>query len=490
MEDFARRISIQTEGTNNVLVIKLQQGETLIPYCCKVMERNNIPGLLRMRHQMMDGVVRLRYNIGGKVPLREFMLRHHLTYKNGVLLLRNLCDALLHLNEYFLTVDMCYLDPEQIYVGDGLTVYLPCVPVAREQSRSSAACLKQFFEKLLSEYFATADCNSYDDMFKWVYKATLFDLETFYIKFLKEDPQERPETPAPAPVPAPAKRAPAPRPETPAAAAGEEENSHELTELLEEKMRGLKSIYPGVAEEKDKEKMSFPKPRFGKPETEKAAPAAPEKSETPGFAIPGAPSFAVPGSAPGAEARKKGKPEKEKKSFWPFGAKTEKEEEAEPVPPVKTAPRAPASKPAAPKPAPAKKAAPAPAEDSWEEGTILVDGPGAAPVPPANTPRTAGEAYLVHNNQKVPIKQTPFLIGKYNTTIKLHYAIYDNNKVSRSHATILQEKGQYFVRDNQSRNGTFLNGKPILPLQPVALKDGDEIKLYDEVLVFHLEGAV
>ena len=42
------------------------------------------------------------------------------------------------------------------------------------------------------------------------------------------------------------------------------------------------------------------------------------------------------------------------------------------------------------------------------------------------------------------------------------------------------------IRDNQSRNGTTLNGRPLLPLQPVALQDGDEIRLYDEVLTFHL----
>ena len=54
------------------------------------------------------------------------------------------------------------------------------------------------------------------------------------------------------------------------------------------------------------------------------------------------------------------------------------------------------------------------------------------------------------------------------------------------YTSILFDNGQYFVRDNQSRNGTTVNGKAILPLQPVALKDGDEIRLYDEVLVFHL----
>ena len=87
------------------------------------------------------------------------------------------------------------------------------------------------------------------------------------------------------------------------------------------------------------------------------------------------------------------------------------------------------------------------------------------------------------------ISQTPFLVGKYNTTCRLHYAIYDNNKVSRSHATFLKENGQYFIRDNQSRNGTLLNGKALMPLKPTALKDGDEICLYDELLTFHLDSV-
>lgn len=474
MEDFARRISVQTEGTSNVLVIELQAGEALIPYCSKVMECNAIPGLLPMRHQSMDGVVRLRYNIGGKVPLREFMIRHHLPYKNGVLLLRNLCEALLHLNEYFLSADMCYLDPEHIYVGDGLAVYLPCVPVSRETGHGSAARLKQFFEKLLSEYFATADCSSYDDMFKWVYKATLFDLETFYRKFL-QDAKETPAPAAPAPQPAAAPAAPAPQPRpapapapapqpAPAPAA---EGGHELTELLQEKMKGLQAIYPGVAEEKPE----LPKPPFAK-----AAPPAPapDAARELGFAIPGAPA---------PKGAKKEKPEKEKKAFWPFGAKPGKDAPA-PAQPEHPAPHAPAARPDAPHKAPAGPAPAAPAAAEWEDGTILVG--QETPAPAAQPPAAVPAAYLVHHDQKIPIRQTPFLVGKYNTSIQLHYSIYDNNKVSRNHATILQENGRYFVRDNQSRNGTSVNGKAILPLQPAPLQDGDEIKLYDEVLVFHL----
>ena len=99
----------------------------------------------------------------------------------------------------------------------------------------------------------------------------------------------------------------------------------------------------------------------------------------------------------------------------------------------------------------------------------------------------AGSAWLIHNGQRVDIDASPFLMGKYNTALQLNYAIRDNNRVSRSHATIFREQSGYMLRDNQSRNGTYLNGEPLVPMQPVPLKDQDEIRLYDEILTFHQE---
>jgi DNA-binding response OmpR family regulator len=47
--------------------------------------------------------------------------------------------------------------------------------------------------------------------------------------------------------------------------------------------------------------------------------------------------------------------------------------------------------------------------------------------------------------------------------------------VSRRHAVIEKERGQWLIRDAGSRNGTFVNGKRISG--PHVLRDGDEIQI-------------
>lgn len=50
-----------------------------------------------------------------------------------------------------------------------------------------------------------------------------------------------------------------------------------------------------------------------------------------------------------------------------------------------------------------------------------------------------------------------------------------DRQISRRHATILHREDHYIVRDEGSRNGTFLNG--MLVSRPQRLRDGDEIAL-------------
>ena len=60
----------------------------------------------------------------------------------------------------------------------------------------------------------------------------------------------------------------------------------------------------------------------------------------------------------------------------------------------------------------------------------------------------------------------------------------DAASVSRQHAQILKQSGDYFVEDLHSRNGTFVNGRLIQGRHP--LQDGDRLKICDLAFTFFL----
>ena len=55
--------------------------------------------------------------------------------------------------------------------------------------------------------------------------------------------------------------------------------------------------------------------------------------------------------------------------------------------------------------------------------------------------------------------------------------INDDPLVSRRHATIEKEGSNYFVMDNGSTNGTYLNNNPIPRFEKTKIKRGDVITL-------------
>jgi hypothetical protein len=52
-----------------------------------------------------------------------------------------------------------------------------------------------------------------------------------------------------------------------------------------------------------------------------------------------------------------------------------------------------------------------------------------------------------------------------------------DSPISRLHCTLLEEDGKFFIRDDQSANGTYLNGLRMVPMDRYPLKEGDEIQL-------------
>jgi EAL domain-containing protein (putative c-di-GMP-specific phosphodiesterase class I) len=74
--------------------------------------------------------------------------------------------------------------------------------------------------------------------------------------------------------------------------------------------------------------------------------------------------------------------------------------------------------------------------------------------------------------ERTPLATFPFTLGR-NESADLHV---DSGRVSREHAVIMCDRNTFTVRDLNSTNGTFLNGKRI---QEARLADGDLLSVAD-----------
>ena len=76
--------------------------------------------------------------------------------------------------------------------------------------------------------------------------------------------------------------------------------------------------------------------------------------------------------------------------------------------------------------------------------------------------RQPGEAALLiqagGQQRRIEISNSPFTIGRAEECD----ATIADFKVSRQHAKVVSENGEYFIVDTESRHGTFVNGEKVL----------------------------
>ena len=149
---------------------------------------------------------------------------------------------------------------------------------------------------------------------------------------------------------------------------------------------------------------------------------------------------------------------------------------------------------AAPAPAEPMRPAPAPEAPASHRHQVTSATPGfslsaemLAPAPPAAVAksealtgklviergRAAGKQFPIHNEEAY--------IGRWDADGGIFPDVDldaddPEAKVSRRHARIVRQSGQYYVEDLGSTNGTFINrGRRLLPGDRHALNDGDEL---------------
>lgn len=85
--------------------------------------------------------------------------------------------------------------------------------------------------------------------------------------------------------------------------------------------------------------------------------------------------------------------------------------------------------------------------------------------------------------QVIPLENQRSVLGRHpDCTIVL-----DEGAVSRQHAEILKDGGHYYIEDLHSRNGTQVNGTPIIGR--TMLRDDDRVKICDWLFGFHLDSG-
>lgn len=94
---------------------------------------------------------------------------------------------------------------------------------------------------------------------------------------------------------------------------------------------------------------------------------------------------------------------------------------------------------------------------------------------------TTASLYYMKTGERINIDKMNFTIGKGQDA---DFTI-NNALISRLHAKIVCQDGQFYVIDNASTNGTYVNGKMIEPNLSVEIKNGDLLRFTNEELKFY-----
>ena len=118
-----------------------------------------------------------------------------------------------------------------------------------------------------------------------------------------------------------------------------------------------------------------------------------------------------------------------------------------------------------------------------DENTMILDGGSAR----GNHGKKAYRAVITRrrNSQSMPITKNVFHIGKESSFADFY--IGDNATISSAHADIVCDEGQYFVRDMNSLNHTYVNGTLVEAGEMRELHSGDVLKLSNEEFDFRIE---
>ena len=87
--------------------------------------------------------------------------------------------------------------------------------------------------------------------------------------------------------------------------------------------------------------------------------------------------------------------------------------------------------------------------------------------------------YIIRQStqEKIQADKDMYVIGKGKN---IDYAIKGNNAISRSHITLITRDNHYYIKDNNSTNGTCIEGNRLNPEQEYEVFPGNKIRMANE----------
>ena len=99
-----------------------------------------------------------------------------------------------------------------------------------------------------------------------------------------------------------------------------------------------------------------------------------------------------------------------------------------------------------------------------------------------NSKQTFAVLIKMSTSERIFVTNTEFKIGKEYESV--NYCVANNPSVSRIHAIIISRDGEFFLRDNNSTNGSFINEMRIQRGGECKIRENDVIRLSNEVFMF------
>lgn len=117
----------------------------------------------------------------------------------------------------------------------------------------------------------------------------------------------------------------------------------------------------------------------------------------------------------------------------------------------------------------------APAEEEEEEKTVLL-------VPPT---RITGKLIRCTTGEEFVLNGSKNIVGK--SKIRADIRIQNNPAIGNVHCKITREENAFYLEDNKSLNGTYLENVKLKPEVKTLLETENRIRLADEEFIFRAE---